>query len=153
MLEETTARIPTMRHSICRHDANAATTDFTEQRGSAGDRDPIAADLPVSALHRRPGDAMSDLLAAPELAPGIARPGVVEGLAENILCVGRQMGAHAQREILVCGVGHGCRSSAVIIGPGKSAELSCIKAPARPSQPCPDAAAAPPAGGRIRRIP
>ena len=54
-------------------------------------RNPAVAGFPVSAFHRRPGDAMSGPLAPLRTARLIFRPGIVEGGQVDLLRVQRQM--------------------------------------------------------------
>jgi hypothetical protein len=65
-------------------------------------RQPDASPFTVAPLHGCPGNAEHSWFAAAMLLPG-----VVEGLAKNILCMHRQMIPHRWRQFIVPCVRHG----------------------------------------------
>src|SRR5581483_9882993 len=68
-------------------------------------RHPSVAQLAVALLHRCPGDAVGDLLDALGLACAVLLPRTVEGIAEDVLGVGRQMQPNPRRQVGVGGIG------------------------------------------------
>ena len=72
-------------------------------------RKPHSIDPMISLLHRAPGHAMGDLLAALRIAIAIAIPGIVEGASIDVLRVLRKAAPQRVREAGVGHVWHGGR--------------------------------------------
>jgi hypothetical protein len=77
---------------------------------------------------------MRDFLSLPRLTGTISEPGVIEGGAENILCMGRQVFADGRRQIGIARIGHGTQPSSPGNLPFRNARnLTWIKASERES--------------------
>src|SRR5262249_5583768 len=116
-------------------------------------RHPAAAHLPVALLHGRPGNAVGDLLDPVGLTAAVGLPGMLEGVAKDILGMRRKASAHGLRQIIVARVGHGGTPRIVSMlqdeppqrpagcplsgpGPGSLAEAGRQAAHPSPTRPC-----------------